>query len=275
MKNVLLAFLFFFMAVPALAAEKETAFDRVLKTQTIRCGYIVYPPYFIRDINTNKMSGIFYDLMEEIGKNSGLKIEWVEEVGYDSIFTALDTGRFEVFAGGLWPSAERAKAGYFGMPAFYSGIMAWGRNEEKRFSHLDEINDSSVRIAVLDGSMEDLIARMHYPKAQRVSLPQMTSFVLNFQNIVDKKADVTFAEPSVVHEFMEKNPKTIKRLGSGKPLRIFANSLAVGRGEVDLKQFLDVAMQELIFSGEIDRILTRYEKERGLFLRAGNPYQTP
>jgi ABC-type amino acid transport substrate-binding protein len=104
-------------------------------------------------------------------------------------------------------------------------------------------------------------------------MPQLTPFTSNFQNIVDHKAEITFAEPSVVYEFQQANPGKIKEIASDKPLRIFGNNLVVRRGEIDLKLLLDAGMQEIVFNGTVDKILKKYEKKSGFFLRTAKPYE--
>jgi len=261
MKTLILTVLCALFSLPALAADRgaESAYDRVMRTGVIRCGYVVYGSFFAYDPNTGKMSGIFYDIMEQIGKNAGLKVEWTEEVGFGDIFAGLDAGRFDVYAGGLWPSTERAKAGHFTTPAFYSIITAWARADETRFQNLDGINDPSVRISAVDGALESIIARTDYPEAELVSLPQITPYSMNFQNITDNKAYITFGEPSIVHDFLKAHPGALKEIAADQPLRIFGNSLVVKKGELELKEFLDSAMQEVVFSGQADRILKTYE----------------
>lgn len=267
--------LFILTAFPAFAADgaKESAYDRVMRTDTIRCGYLVYAPYIEKDPNTGKMSGIFYDIMEEIGKNASLKIDWAEEVGYENIFSGLDAGRYDVFCGGLWPNAARAKAGAFSIPAFFSTITAWGKAGDARFRDgLDKANVPDVRIAVIDGSQEDVIARTDFPKALRVSSPTLSPFTDNFDKIASGKADLTFVEPSLVKAYVAANPGSLAQI-SPEPLRVFGNTLAIGRREGDLKDFLNIALQELLYNGSIDKILTAHEKYPGSFQRAAKPYE--
>jgi hypothetical protein len=45
---------------------QESAYDRIIKSGNIRCGYIVYPPNTIRDPKTGAFSGISYDIMSRI-----------------------------------------------------------------------------------------------------------------------------------------------------------------------------------------------------------------
>ncbi len=203
---------------------RSSALERIEKTRTIRCSYLIYSPYFRKDPNTGKLSGIFHDLMEEIGKNAGLKIDWVEQVGYENIFAGLKTDRYDVFAGGLWPNSTRAQVGFFTVPVFYSVIKAWGRPDDKRFiNNLSAINSPGVRIAAIDGAMEDIIAKTDFPAAKRVSLPELSPFTQNLLNITSNKADVTFAEPGIVAEFLATNPGKLKELAPGQPMRIFGN----------------------------------------------------
>ena len=252
----------------------KSALERVVSSGKIRCSYLIYSNYFRKDPNTGALSGIFYDVMEEIGKNSSLKIEWVEEVGYENIFAGLDAGRYDVFAAGLWPNTSRAKAAFFTVPICYSIITTWGRPDEKRFSEdLTAIDSPSVRIATIDGAMEDIIARTDFPKASCVSLPQLSPFTQNFLNITSRKADVTFAEPSVVAEFLRTNPGALKQIAPDRPLRIFGNSLVVRKGEIELKEFMDVALRELLYSGRIEKILERYDAGPNLFPRVAIPYR--
>lgn len=251
----------------------QSTLDRILKTGEVRCSYLIYSPYFRIDPNTRQLSGIFHDLMEELGAKAQLKISWVEEVGYEAIFAGLDSGRHDVFAGGLWPNSSRAKAGSFTIPVFYSVIKAWGRGNETRFAGLENINDPKVTIATIDGAMEDLIAKADYPKAHRESLPQLSPFTQNLLNITSRKADLTFAEPGIVREFLATNPGALKELAPDKPLRVFGNALVVRRGDHDLQEFLNVALQELLYSGVVDRILQRYEPGPGVFPRVTLPYR--
>ena len=169
---------------------EQSRFENILKTGEIRASYLIYSPYFRKDPNTGELSGIFHDVMEEIGQAAELEIQWVEEVGYEGIFAGLDSKRYDVFAGGLWPNTSRAKAGGFTIPVFYSVIKAWRRKDEERFKDLNGINSPEVRIATIDGAMEDIIAKRDYPLAKRESLPQLSPFTQNLLNIASKKAEI-------------------------------------------------------------------------------------
>jgi ABC-type amino acid transport substrate-binding protein len=87
--NVLLFLLFFCCAIPVFAADKETSYDRVMRTGVIRCGYVEWPPYLLKDPNTQEFSGLIYDYMMAIGKDLGFKVEWSESVGWGIFMRVL------------------------------------------------------------------------------------------------------------------------------------------------------------------------------------------
>ncbi len=271
-KSIFLFLTLTIMAFPAKADEYKSAYDRVMATQTLRCGYKFYAPYFEKDANTGKFSGIFYDLTEELAKNAGIKVEWTEEVAFDDTFTGLKAKRYDALCSGMWPNVLRAKAGSFTIPIAYNVVTAWGRVDEKRFSDLKGINSPDVNVATIDGAMEDVISQTDYPLATRISSPGLTPFTDNFMKITSGKADITFVESSLVRDYIAANPNTLKQL-SPIPLRIFGVSMALGKGETELKEVLDIGLTELLNSGRVEAILKKHEKYSGTFMRVAKPYE--
>ena len=254
-------------------ANSNDIVPQILSSGVLRACYTIYPPDFEKDPKTGDFSGIFYDITQAMAHNLGLKVELTKEVGYGDIFTALDAHQCDVFIGSVWPSSSRAKAGYFTEPAFYSAIYAYGRPDDHRFdNNLSAINSSSIRIAVIDGELEDIIAQTDYPNAQRISLPQLSSFSQNLLNITSGKADVTFIEKSVTDAFLKEHPGALRQL-SATPVRVFGNVFAVQRGQTDLQNLLNVSLNELIYSGQVDSILKKYEITPDEFLRVAPPYK--
>lgn len=93
MKKFILICLLLF-SCPAIATDtgKESVYDRVIRTRAIRCGYIILPPEFSKDVNTGVFSGASYDIAEEIGRRLHLKVDWTEEVNFQTAATGLQSG---------------------------------------------------------------------------------------------------------------------------------------------------------------------------------------
>ncbi|MDD5586053.1 MAG: transporter substrate-binding domain-containing protein [Alphaproteobacteria bacterium] len=260
---------------PQADSSRESAFDRVMRTQTIRCGYTAAPPLLIRDPNTGALSGIAHDFMEALGKALSLKIDWAEETGWGSFPAALKGGRVDAFCTGAWSSAARARETDAGMPFSYQPYYAFVRAGDTRFDNrLEAINDPAITIALIDGDTSSIIAASDFPKAKAVQLPEMAHVDELFINVMTGKADVTFIDASFAAGFEANNPGKIRRVQAKTPLRVFGNVIFIAQGQDKFRRMLNTATQELLSSGQVEKILARYEKFPGAILRAAPGFRT-
>jgi polar amino acid transport system substrate-binding protein len=251
-------------------------YSRILASGKIRCGYVPYPPGLIKDPNTGEISGVFADAIKEAAANLGLKVEWAEEVGWGTMIQGLDSDRYDAICSPVWANSSRSKVADFTVPLFYSGIGAYVRADDTRFaSALSKANSSEIRVATIDGEMSEIIASSQFARAQKVSLPQTASDSQLLLNIVDRKADITFVEPYIADLFLKTHPSSIKNLVPDHPVRVFGNTIMIKKGTYDLQSTLDVALGELINSGEIDRLLNQYTNGNKSFYPTALPYRVP
>lgn len=251
-----------------LDTEKtKSTYDRVLEAKKIRVGYISYPPSFI--VNPDgSYTGIFYETIEKIGENLGLEIEYAEEVTWDGMIESVKTGRVDMVCTGIWPTTQRGKHVDFATPLFYSVVKAYTYAGNSKFDNdLSKINSPDVIISTIDGEMTSIIAEMDFPKAKKSTITQLTGVSQTLLDIKAKKADVTFVEPAIALEFVSKYPNTIKEVKGVKPLRVFPNSMMLPKGQEDFKSTINIATNELINSGFIDKVVNKYEKYPNSFNR--------
>ena len=240
------------------ASEKETVYERVMRTGTIRCGYGQWDPYIVKDPNTGEFSGIFYDYMNALGKALSLKVEWTEETDWGTFGQALNSERIDAFCLGVWQNASRAREMDFVRPIFYSSINTYVRNDDTRFDKdISALNSDKIRVATVDGEMGGIIASMDFPNAKTVASPQMAGQASLLQNIGTGKADVAFTDPATAAQFMKANPDKIKAIQSGKNIRVFGNTIAIKKNEYPLKAMLDSGTLELLQSGLIEKIIKK------------------
>lgn len=255
---------------------KPGAYDRVLQTKTLRVAYISYPPSFIKDANTGNYSGIMHEVLQEIAKRMELKVEYVEETAWGTMIEAVNSGRVDIVCTGLWPNATRGKLVDFTDPVYFSPIKTYVKAGNTTFDgKLSAINSKSVKIAAIDGEMTSIIAKADYPDATVQSYPQTTDIGQMLQEINGNKAQVTFVEPAVANEFAQKNPDVIEEVKGVPPVRVFPNVMMVSKSEPKLLSALNIALAEVANTGVIDRIVAKYEKAPGLFLRRQLPYRSP
>ena len=248
--------------------------EKVVSSGVIRCGYVPYPPGFIKDPNTGEISGIFPEVLEKAAENLGLKVEWAEEVGWGTMVEGLNAGRYDMIGSPVWPTGPRVRVADFSIPIYYSGVEAYVRADDIRFdSGLEILNDPQFSIATTDGEVTELIAQQDFPQAKRVSLPQLTDLSQLLLTVADGKADITIAEPQAAYQFMQKNPGRIKAAQPGKPLRLSANDMMLQQADEPFRRMIDLAVDDLHNSGIVDKILRKYEPYPNAYYRRSNPVQ--
>lgn len=254
---------------------KTSGLQTILDRGVIRAGYVSNPPSCTIDPNTGKVSGIFVDAIETIAEKAKLKVDWTEEVGFGSMIEGLNANRYDMVPCAIWPTTERARHAAFTQPLFYSGVGVYVRADDTRFDgNLEAINSSSVKIATIDGEMAAAIAKTDFPKAQQVSLPQLSEIATMLLNVKEGKADVTFVEKFFAHEFLKNNPGSLKNITADRPVRIFSNTILVRRGQNDLLDFLNTSMKEITNLGIVNQLLRKYEPTPGTFYALAPPYGT-
>ncbi|HEY1096409.1 MAG TPA: transporter substrate-binding domain-containing protein [Alphaproteobacteria bacterium] len=253
---------FLISGLPQAHAADESVMDRVLATNTIRCGYFLWPTYISKDANTKKLSGLNYDLMEAIGKNLGLKIDWVAEVGVGDVAMSLNTGKIDVMCATVWPSPGRIKSATLTIPEFYNVAYAYVRADDKRFdSDLNKANHADVKVSAIDGDYSSDLLKEKLPKATPAMLSQMASGSEILLQVVSKKADIAFVDASMVNDFLKTNPGTLRQVAGIPPIRFYGECLSVKRGEMELKNMLDLSILQLANDGSIDKLVQKYRKE--------------
>lgn len=238
----------------------HSAYERVLGTKTLRCGYFTWPPQLRKDPNTGKLSGILFDYVTALGGSLGLKIEWTTEVGVGEYVEALEESRFDVLCMTQWPDPPRVANSLMTQPAFYTSVYPAVRSDDTRFDKggVEAFNSPDITIAVIDGDISATLATRDFPKAKTLTLPQMSDYSQLLTSIITRKADVTFFDYGVIHDFWAQNGKKVKVPGNWQAAYTFPEVFVVKKGEVALKQLLDTGINILTNNKVADKILVNY-----------------
>jgi ABC-type amino acid transport substrate-binding protein len=258
--------------------NRESVYDRVMRTGVIRCAYATMTPALSKDVNTQELSGYSYDLMQEIGRRLGLKIEWAEETPYSLMVESLQSKRVDVFCAPTGLNVHRAKFTLATEPFFYAPLFLAARTQDERFNANDtkRVNTEDIRLLVIDGDIAETIALNNFPKASRVAMPQMTDWPTMLQNVVSKKADVVIVEPYTFAQFDKNNPGQLRVINKSEPAITLPVGFPVNRDEPQLKYMLDMALKEIINEGFMQATLKKYfDNPNDYVFMTATPYQLP
>lgn len=254
----------------AAPAAKETAYERVMRTGKLRCGYYVFPPVVMRDPNTGEMSGFTIDMMNAIAAKTGIEIEWTEESTFGNWIPALQTNRYDVMCAPMWPDMALGREVIFTRPLFFAAVAPIVQADDTRFDGpdaLDKLNQPDVTIVGQDGNMILFLAKEVFPKAKHLTLAANVDAPSVVQNVVTGKADAVLLDRNAVIEYAKKGLK-LKMVELKTPLKAQAFAMPMQHEETELREFLDNAVMDLLDSGTINRLLNKWEPESNTFLRA-------
>jgi polar amino acid transport system substrate-binding protein len=275
MKKFFLLFcLFISVITPALAADKESAYDRVMRTGELHCGYYSWKPSFIKDPNTGEMSGIFHDYMEVVGKSLKLKIVWSEEVGLSDYPAALKSGRIDAMCSSLYVTPERARVTDFVTAAYYVPLHAYARAKDNRFDHFtaEKFNDPKYSVVILEGGVTSIIQHQYLPDAKVFELPQLTNPAELFTSLAMGKGDFLLYDRFTFEDYNAHNPGKLKRV-TDKSIKVFPLAIAVDKNQDALREMLDTATTDVQLSGAMEKIVKKYEAYPDSFMLPALPYK--
>ncbi len=272
---VVIAFLLIQSYLPRGAAveAKESVYERVLRTGAIRCGYHVWEPFLTKDINTGVLGGIYYDYLNALGRVLTLKIEWVEETGFGPHVEALKNDRFDVMCAGDYQNGARGRFIDYTIPILYVPLYAYVRTDDMRFdAELARANNSTIKIATVEGTTPFIVANRDFPNAQKITHPESSELTMPLVDVATGKADLSIAGANVGAGYLAKNPGQLRIVPTPQPIRLFGSSLSLRKDEHNLRRMLDAATHELLYSGELEAIIKKHEQYPGSFFRVAKPY---
>lgn len=258
----------------------SNAFARVQQTRTLRCAYAAYNPMVIIDPNTRQLSGIFYDLVNEIGKRANIAVEWVEEVGYGNINAGFVTNRYEAFAAGLWPAGSRAVNTVFSAPLFYDPISIWVNAKDTRFddgqdgSGWEKLNSPDYTVTYTDGDGTQNMKAAFFPLAKSAPSSQADAIADECSKVATGKADAMFRDLISGDLYLKNNPGSIKNVSPGQPVIMYPLTIGFNQNEHGLKSMVDAVIYELQQDGTVNRTIKKYLGDQAqLFMYADITYK--
>lgn len=157
--------LFVLVTVSAMASEKSSTLEEILKRGTLKVGMSTFVPWAMKD-KTGKLIGFEIDVATRLAEDMGVKVEFVP-TKWSGIIPALLMGKFDVVIGGMGILPSRNLKVNFTIPYDYTGMsMVASKTVAKGFDSLEDFNKPEVVIAARLGSTAVTATQKYLPKAQ-------------------------------------------------------------------------------------------------------------
>ncbi len=258
------------------ASIKESAYDRVMRTKTFRCGYVVHPPHVIKLSGSDKPSGVVVDVMNETGRLLDIKIDWAEELGWGTTVEAMRSGRVDGICTDFFVNPIEGRFVNYSIPFYYEAMGVYVRADDHRFdANLQTLNDPAVSFSASDGGLNYFIVTQDFPKAPIHSLPNMTGLGTNLLDVATGKADATISTTLDGVTFDRFNKGKLRNLTLETPIRAYAATIALPQGDDALKTMIDSALIQLLYGQFVNQTLDKYNLPPEGIYRVARPYALP
>lgn len=164
-------------AVSARAQPKnESTWDLIKRTGKVRMGVFEYPPYFLRDKANGEWVGAMIEMGKDIAKELDVKFEPVEVGGFGEAVLSLQAGKVDMNFG-LQATPKRATAIDFAGPIYW---IEWVTVNNPKFHGQvwADYNKPDVKVAVMQGSADEVLLIKMAPNATRIALKDVTQIAL-------------------------------------------------------------------------------------------------
>jgi ABC-type amino acid transport substrate-binding protein len=195
------------MSVRQNAGDKtasESAYQRVLRTGTVRCGYVATYPGLMIDPETRQFSGLSYDVMQEVGRRLDLNVEWAMEANPDNAEQDMKSGYYDLLCSEVCFQAKRNKVAAFSRPIRQEPLYTIMREDEGALE-----TGSLISVDRYNENNDDKI------KAIRPAIDMCNgSFILPhgdaaFKSLIDGAIDEVIASgamPAIYKKYLPDNP---------------------------------------------------------------------
>ncbi|MCB1531017.1 MAG: transporter substrate-binding domain-containing protein [Rhodospirillales bacterium] len=277
---VIAAFATVKLTMPAgiTATPKETAYERVMRTGVLRCGYGAWAPFVLKDPVTSEMTGLFVELTEAMAQLNGIRVEWTAEVDWGSIPAELKSGKIDAHCAGMWPDGHRAQKMAFTAPFTFLNVGLIARENDSRFNTgasitLATVNKPEFTVGVVEGDATEFMTKSALDKVTVYALPPMANYGNSIADLEGGRTDF-FLGPKIIEQPLRDSGAKVKFIPLTDQLQTNGDVIAVDIYEHELWQFLNASAKDLLNNAAYDRIMTRYEQEYpGSLLRPAKMYQ--
>jgi len=162
--------------------------DRIVNNNVLRVGTTGdFKPFSYHVEQSTSFSGVDIELAKDLAQSLNIPVQFVQ-TSWPTMMADLKANKFDICMSGVTIKLSRQRQALFSIPVLSSGKAAITRNENvDRFSSIEAINQSDVKVIVNPGGTNESFARAHFPNATIVLNEDNLSI---FQKIVDGVADV-------------------------------------------------------------------------------------
>ncbi|OAB44573.1 ABC transporter substrate-binding protein/permease [Paenibacillus glacialis] len=230
--------------IPASAQEATTTVNKKLILGTSA----EFAPYeFHKRIDgKDQIVGFDISIAKEIAKDMGAELI-IEDMGFDSLLSALQSGRVDMVISGMTPTEERRQSIDFSDNYYMARQVMIVRAEDKdKFLTMKDFENE--KISVQKGSIQEEIGQT-IQGAQLTALDKIPDVVLQLQT---KRVNAIIVEDTVAEGYIDS--ETVIADASPADSESYA-AIGIKKGKVELQAAINDTLARLKSEGAIDQMV--------------------
>ena len=199
----------------SISAYANSNLDKILSSGVLKVGTTGdWDPMTVKDPATNKYKGFDIDVMNQLAKDMGVKIEFIP-AEWKTIVSGITSARYDISTS-VTKTPKRAEvAGFTDTYYKYGTVPLVLKENLNKFPTWDSLNNENVTIATTLGTSQEEKAKEFFPKSK---LNSVEAPARDFQEVLAGRADgnitssteankliITYPQLSIVPDG-EKNP---------------------------------------------------------------------
>jgi polar amino acid transport system substrate-binding protein len=210
-----------------------------------------YAPYEYRTMVNGKSTiiGIDISIAEEIAKDLGVRLQ-IEDMRYDKLLSALNSGSVDIVIAGMSPGQERKKTADFSKVYYKPQNVVMVRSGDKGI--IKGVSDlSGKKIGAQSGTVQEKIAKMQIKDAVLTTSGKISDLVSKLKN---KKIDALVVELPVARGYTRTNTDlvlsdvTVDEYTEGA-------AIAVKKNNQDFVNIINKSLDRLTSEGDIEKFV--------------------
>jgi polar amino acid transport system substrate-binding protein len=206
-------------------------------------------PYaFIDPADQHTVEGFEKDIIDALGSQLGRKPRLVKN-DWDSLIPGLDRHLYDVAISGLEITPDRQAVIDFSTPYYYTFEQLTVRRDNNDITGMANLSGRKV------GTLKASLAERILEKAGDINVKVYDDEVAAYSDLVDGRTDAVLLDYPIALYYAAPNP-ALKLVG--EPIGRVRYGIAMRKGDTELVNQVNRALQNIIDSGELRAILARW-----------------
>jgi len=238
-----------------LELQKMSTLERIVQSGTLRVGLEAgYMPFEMTDKKGNVV-GFDVDMVTEMAKAMGVKLELVN-TAWDGIIPGLLSNKYDLIASGMTINQERNLKVNFANPYIVVGQTALiSAKEADKIQTWKDLNSPDVTITSKLGTTGEQAAKRLFPKATYKSFEMEDQAMLEAMN---GKATATVYDLPMTSIFYAQHGKAAGMKFLNDPFTFEPLGWAINKGDPDFLNWLNNFLRQMKNDGRYERIYDKW-----------------